>query len=213
MMSFPSSPLIPAEWGSKPRVGDLLDEFSSLAEPERRALWRSSGGADFPGPVGPVRRLARVVPLAGHPLPFKIPFLFTMDGPGVYFGDDVEGLWRIFGGQSALTRLAWGRLLMKGRPGILVCDVALGRTSFVAEHQGLERALHVFCAWARVPVITPARAYYALRRAWRRLDSYEVRAVAFFPPHGCYSIVLDPRRIVRRALFASIEAYRASVSR
>lgn len=207
----PARPVAPPA-GLPPGVGDLLPAFLERDEPARHALWGELGGEPFPGVVGDVRRLARVVPRDGHTLPFKIPFLFTMDGPGTYFGDDLDGLVRIFGGQSRLTRLAWGRILMGGKPAILLCDVALGRTSYVADHDRVERLLHEACAWLRLPVLTPARAYYGWRRRAKRLDSYEVHGVRFFPRHGCYTVVLDRRRILHRGLFSSVAELRDALS-
>jgi hypothetical protein len=153
-----------------------------------------------------VRRLARIVPRDGPALPFRIPFLFRLDGAGTYFGDDAEGLWEIFGGLSRATRVLWGKVLMRGRPQMRVADVALGRTSLVRELRGRDRALHRAMAWFRVA----ARIYLDSRRRRLRLDTYEVLSPRFLPAHGCYTVVPDERRIRWRGRYDSLEAYRAA---
>lgn len=189
-------------------VGDFLPEFDGLGEAAKRVLWAKASGDCPAGAIGRVRRLARIVPRDEAPLPFRIPFVFRMDGQGVYFGSDVEGLWRIFGGKSPVTRVLWGRLLMRGEPRIQVADVALGRTSLMRDVRGWTLFLHHFAAWARIPVITPARAYFAWRRRRLRLDSYEVLGVKLFPFHGHYTIVGDRRRILWRGRHESLASFR-----
>lgn len=193
-------------------VGDFLPEFDALGEEARRALWASSGGESFAGNVGRVRRLARIVPHSEAPLPFRIPFVFRMDGAGVYFGDDIDGLWQVFGGKSPATRVLWGQVLMRGEPRIQVADVALGRTSLLRDARGWTRFLHDVVAWARIPVITPARAYFAWRRRHLRLDSYEVLGVRLFPFHGHYTVVGDPKRILWRGRHESLASFRHAES-
>lgn len=185
-------------------IGEFLSCYEPLSETDRRALWLSRGGSPFDGPVGPVRRLARIEPRDGPALPFRIPFLFRLDGDGTYFGDDADGLWKIFGGRSRSTRLLWGKLLMRGRPEMRVAEVALGRTSLVSDLRGRERMLHEVVAWIRLP----ARLYLHWRRRRLGLDSYEVPAVRFLPPHGRYTVVPDPRRILWRGRYDSLETYR-----
>jgi hypothetical protein len=172
-------------------IGAFVAAFDTGDESARHALWRELGGAPFAGPVGRVRRLARIAPKYGHPLPFRLPFVFDMDGRGVYLGDDLDGLVDIFGGRSPLTRRMWGRLFMGGHPEIRVCDVALGRTSLVADLDGLDSLLHHAAGWLRLP----ARWYFGWRRHRLGLDSWEVHGVKFFPPHGRYTVVPDPARV------------------
>jgi len=63
-------------------------------------------------------------------------------------------------------------------------------------------------AWARIPVMTPAHAYFTWRRRRLQLDSYEVLGVKLFPFHGHYTLVRDRRRVLWRGLYESLASFR-----
>ena len=189
------------------KVGDYLLEFSDLKDEEKKILWADLGGMDFIGHVGRVRRLAKIVPQGASLTKIKFPFIFYMDGKGIYFGNSIDGLWNIFGGKSKITRILWGKIIMRNKPKILVADVALGKCSLLSQQNGINKLLHNLVAWVRIPILTPSRFYFFIRKILLKLDSYETNGVKFFPYHGEYTVVIDKKRIIWHSEYYSIEEY------